>query len=83
MKLDTHPTATKDTMKKMENVSLKEIKMKDKPDFIMELQKLASENEDVSVTIDENGEVEFVMDEALFIEFVQLQWLQAIERNYN
>ncbi len=57
--------------------------MKDKPDFIMELQKLASENEDVSVTIDENGEVEFVMDEALFIEFVQLQWLQAIERNYN
>ena len=83
MKLDTHPTATKDTMKKMENVSLKEIKMKDKPDFIMELQKLASENEDVSVTIDENGEVEFEMDEALFIEFIQLQWLQAIERNYN
>jgi hypothetical protein len=54
--------------------------MKDKPDFIWELQKLASENEDVSVTIDENGEVEFEMDEKLFIEFLQLQWLQTIER---
>ena len=53
------------------------------PDFMLELQKLASENEDVSVTIDENGEVEFEMDEALFIEFIQLQWLQAIEQNYN
>ena len=57
--------------------------MKDKPDFIFELQKLASKNKDVLVTIDENGEVEFEMDEALFIEFIQLQWLQAIERNYN
>ena len=70
-------------MKKMENVFLKEISMKYKPNFILELQKLASENEDVSVTIDENGEVEFEIDEALFIEFVQLQWLQEIERNYN
>ena len=61
----------------------KEVGMKDKPNFILELQKLASENEDVSVTIDENGEVEFEIDEALFIEFVQLQWLQEIERNYN
>ena len=52
-------------------------------DFMLELQKLASENEDVSVTIDENGEVEFEMDEALFIEFIQLQWLQTIERDYN
>jgi hypothetical protein len=57
--------------------------MKDKPDFILELQKLASENKDISVTIDENGEVEFEMDEGLFIEFLQLQWLQAIERDYN
>jgi len=54
--------------------------MKDKPNFILELQKLASENEDVSVTIDENGDVEFEMDEALFIEFIQIQWLQTIER---
>ena len=53
------------------------------PDFILELQKLASENEDVSVTIDENGEVEFEMDEALFVEFLQIQWLQTIERGYN
>lgn len=51
-------------------------------DFILDLQKLASENENISVTIDENGEVEFEMDEALFIEFIQLQWLQTIERNY-
>ena len=53
------------------------------PNFILELQKLASENEDVSVTIDENGEVEFEMDESLFIEFIQLQWLQTIERGYH
>ena len=51
------------------------------PNFMLELQKLASENEDVSVTIDENGEVEFEMDEALFVEFLQLQWLQTIERD--
>ena len=51
-------------------------------DFILALQKKASENENISVTIDENGEVEFEMDESLFIEFIQLQWLQAIERNY-
>ena len=57
--------------------------MKDKPDFILELQKLASENKDVLVTIDENGDVEFEMDEALFIEFIQLQWLQTIERGYS
>ena len=55
--------------------------MKDKPNFILELQKLSSENEGVSVTIDENGEVEFEMDEELFIEFLQLQWLQTILRN--
>jgi len=52
----------------------------DDPDFILELQKLASEEEDVSVTIDENGEAEFEMDEAVFIEFLQLQWLQKIDR---
>jgi hypothetical protein len=56
--------------------------MKDNPDFILELQKLASENEDVSVTIDENGEVEFEMDEELFVEFLQLQWLKQIEQGY-
>ena len=55
----------------------------DDPDFILELQKLASENEDVSVTVDENGEVEFEMDKKLFIEFVQLQWLQTILRGYS
>ena len=49
---------------------------------MLELQKLASENEDVSVTIDENGEVEFEMDEELFIEFLQLQWLKQIEQGY-
>ena len=59
------------------------MKDKDNPDFILELQRLASENEDISVTIDENGEVEFEMDEELFIEFIQLQWLQTIERDYN
>ena len=58
------------------------MKDKDNPDFILELQRLASENEDVSVTIDENGEVEFEMDEALFIEFIQLQWLKQIEQGY-
>jgi len=57
--------------------------MKDNPDFILELQKLASENEDVSVTIDENGEVEFEMDEELFIEFLKLQWLKQIEQGYD
>ena len=57
--------------------------MKDKPDFILELQRLASKNEDVSVTIDENGEVEFEMDEELFVEFLKLQWLQEIERDYS
>ena len=57
--------------------------MKDKPDFILELQRLASKNEDVSVTIDENGEVEFEMDEELFVEFLQLQWLQTILRDYS
>ena len=57
--------------------------MKDKPNFILELQKLASKNEDVSVTIDENGEVEFEMDEELFIEFLQLQWFKTILRGYN
>ena len=51
-------------------------------DFMLELQKLASENEDVSVTIDENGEVEFEMDEELFVEFVELQWLKQIEQGY-
>ena len=63
--------------------------MKDKPeffynqpDFMLELQKLASENEDVLVTIDENGEVEFEMDEELFVEFLQLQWLKQIEQGY-
>jgi hypothetical protein len=57
--------------------------MKNKPDFILELQKLASENENISVTIDENGEVEFEMDEALFIEFLELQWLKQIEQGYS
>jgi hypothetical protein len=57
--------------------------MNDELDFILELQKLASENEDVSITIDENGEVEFEMDEALFIDFVKLQWLRKIEQSYN
>ena len=57
--------------------------MKNNPDFILELQRLASENEDVSVTIDENGEVEFEMDEELFIEFVEIQWLQTILRGYS
>ena len=57
--------------------------MKDKPDFILELQRLASKNEDVSVTIDENGEVEFEMDESLFIEFIELQWLKHIEKGYS
>ncbi len=51
-------------------------------DFMLELQKLASENEDVSITVDENGEVEFEMDEELFIEFIQLQWLKQIEQGY-
>lgn len=51
--------------------------------FMLELQKLASENEDVSVTVDENGEVEFEMDEGLFIEFVEIQWLQTILRGYS
>lgn len=51
-------------------------------DFILELQKLASENEDVSVTVDENGEIEFEMDKKLFIEFLELQWLRHIERDY-
>ena len=58
------------------------MKDKDNPDFILELQRLASENEDISVTIDENGEVEFEMDEELFIEFLQLQWLRQIEQGY-
>ena len=62
--------------------SYKGVSMKNKPDFILELQKLASENEDVSVTIDENGEVEFEMDEELFVEFLQLQWLKQIEQGY-
>ena len=62
--------------------SYKGVSMKNKPDFILELQKLASENEDVSVTIDENGEVEFEMDEELFVEFVELQWLKQIEQGY-
>tara|TARA_R110000824_G_scaffold150288_2_gene320872 strand:+ start:647 stop:820 length:174 start_codon:yes stop_codon:yes gene_type:complete len=57
--------------------------MKDDPDFILELQRLASENEDVSVTIDENGDVEFEMDQELFIEFLQLQWLKQIEQGYD
>ena len=56
--------------------------MKDNPDFILELQRLASE-EDVSVTIDEDGEVEFEMDEELFVEFLQLQWLKQIEQGYS
>ncbi len=51
-------------------------------DFMLELQKLASENEDVSITVDENGEIEFEMDEELFIEFIQLQWLKQIEQGY-
>mgnify|MGYP003149657747 FL=1 len=58
------------------------MKDKDNPDFILELQRLASENEDISVTIDENGEVEFEMDEELFVEFLQLQWLRQIEQGY-
>ena len=58
------------------------MKDKDNPDFILELQRLASENEDILVTIDENGEVEFEMDEELFVEFLQLQWLRQIEQGY-
>lgn len=42
--------------------------MNDDLDFMLELQKLASENEDVSITVDEDGEVEFEMNEKLFIE---------------
>mgnify|MGYP000209208289 CR=1 FL=1 len=63
--------------------SYKGVSMKNKPDFILELQKLASENEDVLITVDENGEVEFEMDEELFVEFLKLQWLQEIERDYS
>ena len=57
--------------------------MKEKPDFLLELQKLAAKNKDVIVTIDENGDVEFEMDRVLFLEFVELQWLLEIERGYN
>ena len=71
--------------KEKPRLSYKGVSMKDKPDsdFLLELQRLAAENEDVSVTIDENGDVEFEMDEALFLEFLELQWLREIERGCN
>lgn len=52
-------------------------------DFMLQLQQFASENEDVSVTVDENGDIEFEMDEKLFTQFIELQWLQKILRDYN
>ena len=39
-----------------------------------ELQKLASKNKDIVVTIDEMGDIEFEIDEELFIEGLKGLW---------
>jgi|TARA_R110000787_G_scaffold9318_4_gene32667 hypothetical protein len=39
-----------------------------------ELQKLASKNKDIVVTIDEMGDIEFEIDEELFIEVLKGLW---------
>ena len=39
-----------------------------------ELQKLASKNKDIVVTIDEMGDIEFEIDEELFIEVLKELW---------
>lgn len=50
--------------------------MSDNDDFdlILELQRLASENEDIVITVDENGDIEFEVDEELFIEVLKELW---------
>ena len=40
-------------------------------DFMLELQKLASENEDVLVTVDGDGEIEFEIDMELFVKVLK------------
>ena len=39
-----------------------------------ELQKLASKNKDIVITVDENGDIEFEVDEELFIEVLKELW---------
>ena len=39
-----------------------------------ELQKLASKNKDIVITVDENGDIEFDIDEELFIEVLKGLW---------
>tara|TARA_R100001377_G_C3087222_1_gene74523 strand:- start:11 stop:166 length:156 start_codon:yes stop_codon:yes gene_type:complete len=43
-------------------------------DLILELQRLASENEDIVITVDENGDIEFEIDKDLFIEVLKELW---------
>jgi hypothetical protein len=42
----------------------------DSDDFFEELQKLACERDDITITVDENGEIEFEIDLELFIELL-------------
>ncbi len=47
----------------------------DKFDLTYELQKMAAESPDeVEVSIDENGDIEFEMDIKTFIEFLRKAW---------
>ena len=39
-----------------------------------ELQKLASKHKDIVITVDENGDIEFEVDEELFIEVLKELW---------
>ena len=39
-----------------------------------ELQKLASKNKDIVITVDENGDIEYEVDEELFIEVLKELW---------
>jgi|TARA_R110002020_G_scaffold81378_1_gene202199 hypothetical protein len=40
-----------------------------------ELQKLAAESDQIEVTIDEDGEVEFELDIDLFLEIIRKTWI--------
>ena len=46
----------------------------DDDELFEELQKLASKNKDIVITVDENGDIEFEVDEELFIEVLKELW---------
>jgi len=50
---------------------MKDKKTKPNHSLFQKLQQEALENEDIIITVDEDGEVEFEMDADLFLEFLK------------